>query len=103
MARASSRPWRTAALTARSLAPGASALARASEELRVVIADRVAAEAREERRVRHPDREAVQVAEHGRQIARGLHDPVVHAPRKHGHVLVRDLADEEVRQEVDSI
>src|SRR5689334_10378085 len=36
----------------------------AREQLRVVVGDRLAPEAGEERRVGHPDREAVQVAEH---------------------------------------
>ena len=68
-----------------------------------MLGDGLAAELREERRVRHPDGEPVQVAEHRRQVARRLDDAVGDAPREHRHVLVRHLADEEERDEVGAV
>ena len=74
--------------------------ARSREELRVVIGDGVVAEAAEEGRVRHPHGEAVQVAEHRREVVRGFDDAVVDAARENGDVLVGDFADEKVRNEL---
>ena len=88
---------------ARAAAVADEPLAGAGEDARVVIGDRVAAELAEEGRVRHPDREAVEVAEHRRQVARRAHDAVRDAPREDRDVLVRDLAHEEVRDEVDAL
>ena len=65
-----------------------------------MVADGVVAEAAAEGRVRHPHGEAVEIAEHRRQVVRGFDDAVVDAAREDGDVLVGDFADEEVRDEL---